>query len=256
MPGKHKDKAMGKIWYLAAALCLIYCICITAYTGNVPDSGWLWPVGAALLAGTGWVWSACRRGTLPGYWRILTSVGWLCAVLILAVLLGLIASHMRDDTQEDLEYVIVLGAQVKETVPSRALKRRLDKALSYAQSHPAAKLILSGGQGSGENISEAQCMVDDLTARGIEPERLILEDASTSTWENLVFSDRKTGCAKVPCGIISNNFHIWRALSIARSLGYEKPVGLAARSEAIMQPHYILRETAAIALVLVRRMAG
>ena len=89
-------------------------------------------------------------------------------------------------------------------------------------------------------------MWNELTKAGVDEERLILEDQSTTTRENLVFSDRLCGCAKKRCGILSNDFHLYRALKLARKLGYEDVYGIAGESEVLMKPHYIVREAAAL----------
>jgi uncharacterized SAM-binding protein YcdF (DUF218 family) len=81
----------------------------------------------------------------------------------------------------------------------------------------------------------------------VDPERLVLEDRSVSTRENLVFSDQLTGCGKARTGIVSNNFHIYRAVGLARKLGYAHPEGIAASSDAVMQVHFVVREIFALA---------
>ena len=163
------------------------------------------------------------------------------AAFCLPVLSGM---HLPDP--EGTDYIIVLGAQVKGVRPSRALKRRLDKAVAVSEKNPAAKLILSGGRGSGEEITEALCMARYLRQKGIPDIRLILEDRSTTTRENLLFSDRMTGCASSRCGIVTNDFHVARALRIARKLGYADVSGIDAPGDAWMELHYVVRESAAL----------
>ena len=80
--------------------------------------------------------------------------------------------------------MIVLGAGVNGTEPSLSLRTRLDAALDYLTANPDIPAVLTGGRGYGETITEAQCMYDYLTERGVEPERLILEDAASNTAEN------------------------------------------------------------------------
>ena len=84
--------------------------------------------------------------------------------------------------------VIVLGAGVNGTEPSLSLRTRLDTALDYLEAHPDIPAVLTGGTGYGEEISEAQCMYDYLTERGVEPDRLILEDQAANTAENFALS--------------------------------------------------------------------
>ena len=154
---------------------------------------------------------------------------------ILAMLYG------EGDFQRTLDLSCAMG-----DVPSKALELRLKAALKYARENEDTTLILSGGQGFGEDITEAKCMENYLTAHGISQERLVLEEKSTSTKENLKFSDELTGCSKKNTGILSNNFHVYRAVKLAEKLGYKHPYGIAAVSDPIMQVHYVVREVAAL----------
>ena len=92
------------------------------------------------------------------------------------------------------EYAIILGAKVNGEVPSLSLRYRLDAALRYADEYPHVKFILSGGQGPGEHITEAEAMKRFLLDHGIKEERLLLEQQSTSTYENILFSKRDNAC--------------------------------------------------------------
>lgn len=105
-----------------------------------------------------------------------------------------VLSAMKGKGRENLDYVVVLGAHVKGELPSKALLKRLEAALDYGEKNPETKLVLSGGQGFGENITEALCMKRYLVKNGISSDRLILEEKSTDTRENLKFSDEMTGC--------------------------------------------------------------
>lgn len=170
----------------------------------------------------------------------------LAGVLIFTVTEGKIISQMYRGSKEEAEYLIVLGAQVKGTVPSRALTRRLEKAAEYLEEHPKTGAFLSGGQGDGEEISEALCMYRYLTAHGIDESRLIMEDRSTTTLENLQFCAElfeEHGVTKESrIGILTNNFHVYRALKLAGHQGYRNIFGVAARSDARLQVHYMVRE--------------
>lgn len=152
--------------------------------------------------------------------------------------------------KERAEYVAGQGAEVYVRIHANgaesSLELRLKAALKYARENEDTTLILSGGQGFGEDITEAKCMENYLTAHGISQERLVLEEKSTSTKENLKFSDELTGCSKKNTGILSNNFHVYRAVKLAEKLGYKHPYGIAAVSDPIMQVHYVVREVAAL----------
>ncbi|MBQ8074587.1 MAG: YdcF family protein [Oscillospiraceae bacterium] len=140
----------------------------------------------------------------------------------------LVVSNAKTDADPQRSYLIVLGAAVHGDMPSLSLYHRLSSALDYLNTYPESKAVLSGGQGKGENLSEALCMHDWLVSSGIEEERLILEDRSTSTMENLQFSWEKLqelGCAPDDVAILSSNYHLYRAKTMARSLGMD-PVGV------------------------------
>ncbi len=225
--------------------CILYFFILVLYTGHLFDFGWFWLVLAGaffLIALSGkypdnmlWVWI---RRILP----VFVAIG----IVILLAFSIYVIKGMNSASPDDIDYAIVLGAQVRKTRPSKALRRRLDQALETAERCPDAIFILSGGQGSGELISEAECMKQYLTEHGMKEERLVLEDKSTSTRENLVFSDRLTGCRDKKCGIISNDFHISRALLIARKAGYTDACGIAAEGDRLMELHYVVREAVAL----------
>ncbi len=140
----------------------------------------------------------------------------------------LIVSEARTDKNPERSYLIVLGAAVHGDRPSLSLYHRLASALDYLEQYPDSKAVLSGGQGKGENISEALCMHDWLVSNGIEEDRLILEDRSTSTMENLSFSWdilKAEGCAPDDIAILSSNYHLYRSKMMARSIGLE-PAGV------------------------------
>lgn len=235
-------------------LCLGYYLVLVLYAGITADFAWIWIAAALTFLGGGCVirYERSHPGFFPGW------LGW-AAIVVLAAGCILFASictsvirGMSWKGSADLDYVVVLGAQVRGSTPSRALKKRLDKALEYARENERSILILSGGQGLGEEISEAECMRRYLTEHGISKGRLVLEDRSTTTRENLVFSDQLTGCGKTRTGILSNNFHIYRAVKLARKQGYQQAEGIAAPSDPVMQVHYVVREVFALVKEIIK----
>ena len=145
------------------------------------------------------------------------------------------------------DYLIVLGARVRGEIPSLELQNRLDKAYDYLITYPETRVILSGGQGPGEAITEAEAMRRYLQDKGIAKERMILEDASTDTMENLQNSfemlDNQLEDAKVT--VVTSRFHILRSKMIASSLG-KKVEGLGSETLLFLIPNYYLREFFAV----------
>lgn len=239
---------MNVFIFSAGILCLTYYIVIIIHAGITADFAWIWPAGTVLL----WGWCLVRQHMeryelqLPDWISMAGYVLLAAGICLFTFLLICVIHGMQAKGKPGLEYVVVLGAQVRGQKPSKALKMRLEAARAYARENPDTVLILSGGQGPGEDITEAKCMAEYLLVHGIGKGQMILEERSVSTRENLVFSDQLTGCSHGNCGILSNNFHIYRALCLARKIGYQDLCGIGAKSDLIMQVHYVIRETAAL----------
>lgn len=125
-------------------------------------------------------------------------------------------------SQSQTEYIIVLGCKINGTEPGIYLRSRLNKAKEYLDKHPESKAILSGGQGVDEDISEAQCMHNYLIQAGIDEERLIVEAASTSTFENFRNSVeilKSKGISINEITVVTNDFHEYRASEFAKKCG-------------------------------------
>ena len=156
---------------------------------------------------------------------------------------GCIISGFGERGKTDADYIIVLGAQMKANGPSKALQYRLDEAARYLNENPDTLVIVSGGQGPDEHITEAQGMYDYLVDRKeIAPERILLEDQSENTFQNLTFSAEFLDKEKDSVAVVSNNFHVFRAVRIARKAGYTNVCGIAARGEPFHQANNMLRE--------------
>lgn len=156
--------------------------------------------------------------------KIVTSL--VCIVLALGIgvggfAFGNVVAHSKSN-EKNTEYVIVLGCMVRGDEPGIFLRGRINKAYEYLTNHPESKAILSGGQGNGENISEAQCMYNVLSEKGIEASRLIIEDKSTSTKENFENSLsllKKSGVNIDEITVVTNDFHEYRAYEFAKRNG-------------------------------------
>ncbi len=130
----------------------------------------------------------------------------------------------NDTVTHDEDAVIVLGAGLRGSRPSATLKGRLYAAFEYHKENPDALIVVSGGQGHDEDISEAEAMEIYLLNLGVPKDRIIKEDKSTSTYENFVFSKRMLDSRLgngYKIAYISNDYHIFRAGRIASDAGFE-----------------------------------
>lgn len=145
---------------------------------------------------------------------------------------------------EKPKVIVVLGCKVKGTKPTRMLRRRLDTACKALQEHEDVMCVVSGGQGPGEKISEAQAMRDYLVEQGIDESRIIMEDKSTSTYENLKFTFEKTDAIGLgrDITIVTDGYHQYRASLIAKSVGAGEVTAYSASTEARFIPTYWVRE--------------
>lgn len=157
----------------------------------------------------------------------------------------IIYKHGHMEAPDDADYMIVLGARVKGTEPSYALQYRIDKAVEYLKTHPQTTVIVSGGKGKGEDISEALAMKRGLVAQGIQEERITMEERSSNTDENIKFSKPLIPTNKKKGIIVTNDFHMYRAKKIAEKQGVQLG-GLSARTPKPIIIQSNLREYIAI----------
>lgn len=174
----------------------------------------------------------------------------LAGSLAAAVTGGFIVSAAHPADEPPCEYIIVLGAGVNGTVPSLTLSERINGAYTYLTANPETVAVLTGGQGPRESITEAACMFRELTRKGIDPSRLILEDRATNTIENLRYSiallEKEAGSCPTRVGIVSSEYHLFRAKCFARNLGLD-PVGIPAKTSWFtLRLNYYLREIVAV----------
>ena len=154
------------------------------------------------------------------------------------------ALHAPPEAVENDATVLVLGCKVtKSGAPSQILRRRLEAAADYLQAHPDVTCIVSGGQGDDEPVSEASSMAKWLTDHGVDAGRILIEDASTTTEENLRFSAAIIEERDLPgtLVIVTNEFHQYRAGLIADKLGYAH-YAVNGPSPIVLLPTYIARE--------------
>ena len=226
-------------------LCTLYFVLLAAVG---MDFSWIWLAAAIFFFGmmAGRFYFHAHGIILGRSLRLAAAVVLGAGILIFVLAEGLILSKMTAKPKGKIDYMIVLGAQVRGEKPSRALVLRMEKAAELWKACGEPVLLLSGGKGDGEQISEAECMYRYLSEQGIPKEKMILEDRSVSTQENLKFCAQLTGCKEKKTAIVSNNFHIYRAVKLAEKQGYQNVCGIAAQSDWRYQIHYMIREAFAL----------
>lgn len=177
--------------------------------------------------------------------RVIFSVltAFAAVLFILALIISVFMIKAANNKPEKPSVLVVLGCRVKGETPSLMLEKRINAAYGYLAENPGAVAVLSGGQGSDELISEAECMYRELVKKGISPERLILEDKSVNTRENIRNSFRIIAEKNLDgeITVVTNEFHQYRAKLIARKEGKEV-TAVTADTMIFLLPTYWVRD--------------
>nr|WP_265588816.1 YdcF family protein [Terrisporobacter petrolearius] len=139
--------------------------------------------------------------------------------------------------------MIVLGAKVNKEGVSKTLKQRLDKAIEYYNENKHLNIIVSGGQGKDEVMSEAWAMKNYLVKNGVNKNNIILENKATTTLENIMFSKEIMEDLKLEnkALIVTSDYHLFRGRFIASMLGIDNE-GLCSTSSLSSRIYYMIRE--------------
>lgn len=233
----------GILLCVLGAVCMLYCVGIAIFGGYGSYFFLIWGVMAAFFG----LWGAMLLQRkiwkkIPRWIRYAFVTCFVIGVFIFGWVEALIIGSWLDTPAPGADYCIVLGAQWKQSGPSYVLKKRLDAAVTYLQANPETRVIVSGGQGYNEPISEAEGMADYLERCGIAAERILREDQSRNTYENLRLSANLLNPETDRVVIVTNNFHLFRGKAIAKKMGYKQVDGLAAASHPWFLPNNLLRE--------------
>lgn len=181
--------------------------------------------------------------------RIVTAC-LIAGILVVGITEAIIIHASFGTPHESVPYMVVLGAKVRPAGPSASLWDRIYAAYDYLEAHPDTIAIVSGGQGDDEPRTEAGAMFEELVDMGIDPARIWIEDKATSTWENLHFTldliEEKTGTRPETLGVLSSEYHLFRASLFTKACGVEF-VGIPARTSRISQAvNHFMREVAGV----------
>ena len=236
------------IWLVLALICLGYYIRCATYAGIGSSFIFIWLIGTVFFG----IIFIVRLLEVKGIIHVAKALR-ICFIIVMAAGLSLfifveavIINGMTAKPQDNCDYILVLGCQIRGDHITRSLKNRLDVSASYAVDNPDTTIIVSGGKGKGENTTEAYAMYNYLVNKGIDGSRIIQEDKSTDTSENMKYSVRYIDNTDALVGIVTNNFHIARSRLLARHAGLENTCGMPAESDHVLFINYMVREAVGI----------
>lgn len=231
---------LGTVYYFCKfilpgySFTALVCLCLAAlilFYVAMPFLGQRFPKAAKLLT------------------RCVTAV-LIVGLLICGVTEAIIIRASFGSPDQNVDYVVVLGAKVRSWGPSISLWDRIYAAADYLTEHPDVVAVVSGGQGDDEPETEAECMYRELVNLGIQPERILMETQAKSTWENIRFSldllEQETGSRPTKLGILSSEYHLFRASLFTKKAGVEF-VGIPAETSRWGQKvNHFMREVAGV----------
>ena len=234
------------LFILIGVWSLIYYIICVAYAGVSLSFVWIW----LLLSGFCFIRVVMITRKMQGKdkWKApnwLVNIYRACMVMGIALFVFVesqVVMAMNAQPQENLDYVIVLGAAVRGTTPTRPLRLRIQTAYEYMERNPDTILIASGGKGTDEQISEAECIRRTLIEMGLDETRIVIEDKSMDTEENIRNSYALIEDKESDVRVVTNSYHIWRAVEIAKSQGHDMLSGVPAKTLMPLGIHYVVRE--------------
>lgn len=187
--------------------------------------------------------------------NIILSVFAVYAVIATSLIIGFSLNAPNPDSSAT---AIVLGAEVKPWGPSAMLQQRINAADEYLKANPKAVAVATGGKGSDEIMSEAQCIYENLSAKNIDKNRIFIEDKATNTWENIKFSKRiiEENNLNKDIVIVSDGYHQFRTRIIARRQGIGTNISAVNSkinfAEFLCYPTMVVREWIAIPVTLLK----
>ncbi|MBZ9607857.1 YdcF family protein [Clostridium estertheticum] len=241
----------GNIYVVLGVLCEVYFIGTIIFGGRVTFAEFYLGLGVLLIS-LGLIKRKSKREYIlikPGKIRTAIKICFFMGLASFVFIEGCIIQSAISKHREKTDYLVILGAGIRGEVPSTALYQRLYASLEYIKLNPNVKVVVSGGIGPGETITEAAAMKRFLIKHGVAKEQIIQEEKSTDTLENFKFTaallkglDKKEN---IEVTIVTNNFHMFRAKFLAERQGL-KVYGYPAPLHPILVPTCFVQEYLAV----------
>jgi uncharacterized SAM-binding protein YcdF (DUF218 family) len=232
---------------LLGVFCIGYYVLIILYAGLGVNFAWIWFVGGVggLSAGMLLRFIIHKSIQLPE-WLMNLFYGLVAiAILTFLIIEGILLIGAHHKAVHNLDYLMVLGSQINGNRVTKNLKRRLDKAISYLNENPDTEVVVTGGRGTEGLLSEAAVMKAYLIDLGINSGRILLEDQSSNTVENMKYS-KKLIRDNATVAIVTNGFHMYRSTRLAKKQGINNVFALVAPTDHLLILHYYVREAAGV----------
>ena len=256
---KKKKRGAGPvsvILLIIAMVFLVYGTIVVMYLGTGNWFNFIWFIGAGVLILLSFLFS--RDLGMPIVLRILLGL----IILVCVANFGIFAYHMIDAmysrTDYDAKWVIVLGAKVNGTEPSKEFRERIAKAAEYvrlADADPGLnkkdwpKVVATGGQGEDEGAPEGEVCARVIKTFGISADRILVDNQSTTTLENFGYAramiESSGGSVTDKIAVVTSGFHMYRAVQLAKTEGFNNITCCESTGLVTLLPHYIIREYAA-----------
>ena len=248
-----KIQLLKNIQFLIGVVSIVYYFYIKFVFGGLAFSEFFLYLGIILIG-----YNYIKDKILKNYLvNILIKIS--ISIVLTAFILGqtAIIAYPKHNIKGDSDYLIILGASVKKTTPSLTLKARLDSAIEYlSKTNDDCYIVVSGGKGDGEHISEALAMKNYLIENSIDEDRIIVEDNSTNTFENFKYSKGKIekhsnkNIRDLTIKVVTTDFHSFRSSILAKRNGYNEVTFYTSKSKTSFIPVYYTREFLALAKIM------
>ena len=244
-------KTKGNIYLFFGILCELYFIGTVIFGGIITFAEFYLFLGLLLIT-IGLYQRKNKKNYIlikPGKIRTTLKMCFLLGLVSVVIIESLIIQSAIIKNKQKSDYLIILGAGLRGEVPSMALFQRLYASLEYIEINPTVKVVVSGGLGSGESITEAEAMERFLIKHGVAKDQIIKEEKSVNTFENMKFTaeilKKLNKKENIEVTIVTNNFHMLRAKFLAQRQGL-KSYGYPAPLHPMLVPTCFAREYLAV----------